>query len=259
MPDEKPTDETDVDSEVVDNVPSTPSSPVLGLVVVAVLLLVLYILFFSNFVSVLGLGTRVEAIFSSTAVLIVFYVVILIVSYSYKGQLEAAHEVAYSQHYAATDSIPRNFAKWILPVASILVVLLAQVIAVPEAESATVRYELAFATARALILLMIGMELSYFLQEHAPESRWPILVTASLILDFVSYFLLTAGHGAEPAANDEAVLTRALYVFLLGVASFLSSYYTVVQGRIADDVLGGDLGKVMAKESEVVPENRTGC
>ncbi len=250
MPEEKLTDESaDVVDEVEATETDTASSAAAGFLVLCVIGLVVYLSFFSDVLLVLGLGTKAEAIYSTTAVLIVFYGVILVKSYSYKQQLESDYEEVYSQYYSTMDSVPRSFAKWILPAASILLVLSAQVITAPEAETVAVRYELSFAATRALILLMIGMELSFFLQEHAPKSRWPVLVTASLILDFVSYFLLTAGHGPTPMEDGEAASTRALYVIFLGLASFLSSYYTITQGRTADEILGRELRKVFGDES----------
>ena len=230
---------SEVDTGAEDETATTQVSVVPVLFVFLVLFGGVYIIFFSDFLSVLSLRTKPGAIYTSTAVLVVFYGIILVASYAYKVQLEGLYKAAYEQHNTVIHAIPRHFAKWVLPIASILLVLVAQVITIPDSPDNTVvvSYEIAFVTARSLILLMIGMELAYFVQERAPGNRWPVLVTVSLILDFVSYFLLVAGHGPTSAVDAAAVSPRTLFVFLLGVSSFVSSYYTITQGRIADDVL----------------------
>ena len=100
-----------------------------------------------------------------------------------------------------------------------------------------ISYRLAFALAVSLMLLMIGMELSYLSQEHQPEHRWSVLVLASLILDFASYFILIVGFSAPDQAGSIHEM-KSTFTFTLGVASLVSSYFAITQARITDEVLG---------------------
>ena len=97
-------------------------------------------------------------------------------------------------------------------------------------------YRLSFTIATALILLMIGMELSYAAQEHQEGHRWIVLIMTSLILDFASYLMLFIGLApSRLAANVGSI--APLYVLTLGAASLFSSYFTVTQARITDEFL----------------------
>ena len=107
----------------------------------------------------------------------------------------------------------------------------------PASDDNDISYRLAFALAVSLMLLMIGMELSYLSQEHQPEHRWSVLVLASLILDFASYFILIAGFSA-PDLSRPIHEMKSTFTFTLGVASLISSYFAITQARITDEVLG---------------------
>ena len=101
-------------------------------------------------------------------------------------------------------------------------------------------YMLAFTFSTAAVLLMIGMELSYSAQEHQGDHRWLVLVTASLILDFISYFVLIVGlqEPQPPTAESSIGAAKVVYTALLGAASLASSYFTIAQARTTDEVLG---------------------
>ena len=104
-----------------------------------------------------------------------------------------------------------------------------------------IRYSLSFTISVTLILLMIGMELSYMAQEHRREHKWAVLVLTSLILDFVSYLILIVGLKA-PSTHDNVHEMMALYTLFLGCASAFSSFFTVTQARISDEVLNRQQG-----------------
>ena len=101
-------------------------------------------------------------------------------------------------------------------------------------------YMLAFTFATAAVLLMIGMELSYSAQEHQGDHRWLVLVTASLILDFIAYFVLIVGlQEPQPTAAESTIgAAKVVYTALLGISSLASSYFTIAQTRTADEALG---------------------
>lgn len=96
-------------------------------------------------------------------------------------------------------------------------------------------YMLAFTFSTSAVLLMIGMELAYTAQEH-PGHSWSVLVTASLILDFISYLILVVGL-EKPGKTVEIEIIQIWFTFLLGLASLVSSYYTIAQARMTDEVL----------------------
>ena len=100
-------------------------------------------------------------------------------------------------------------------------------------------YLLAFVFSTSVVLLMIGTEMAYIAQSHHEGHRWLVIVTASLFVDFLSYFLLTNGLRA-PLSNEPSVVPGLtnLFTFLLGLFSGVSSYYTITKARMADEVLG---------------------
>lgn len=76
----------------------------------------------------------------------------------------------------------------------------------------------------------------YVSQSYHGGHRWIVLVTASLFVDFLSYFLLISGFRA-PSFNEPSVvpITKIAFVFLLGLFSVISSYYTITRARMADE------------------------
>ena len=99
-------------------------------------------------------------------------------------------------------------------------------------------YLLVFAFSTSVVLLMIGTEMAYIAQSHHGDHRWLVIVTASLFVDFLSYFLLINGLRA-PLPNEPSVVPVAknTFTFLLGLFSGVSSYYTITRARMADEVL----------------------
>lgn len=229
-----------------------------------------YSLYFGAYLSPANFNNRSGVLYLSTVVLVILYGIVLLASYIYKIQLQRKHSDQYSQYREQTPQIPKLFAVWVLPIASILLVLAAQITVIPKEDSkpneavatsemtsqtdkkvldlntvlntvsdnqgTDIPYVMAFTFATAAILLMIGMELSYSAQRHQKGHRWLVLVTTSLILDFASYFILIAGFQA-PVLGGRADEVRALYAFLLGAGSLISSYFTITQARITDEVL----------------------
>ena len=225
-----------------------------------------YLLYSGAYLSPANFNNRSGVLYLSTVVLVILYGIVLLASYIYKIQLQRKHSDQYSQYREQTPQIPKLFAVWVLPIASILLVLAAQITVIPKEEpkfnvavatsektsqtghkvldsimvsdnrGTDIPYLIAFTFATAAILLMIGMELSYSAQKHQKGHRWLVLVTTSLILDFASYFILIAGF-QSPVLGGRVDEVRALYVFLLGAGSLISSYFTITQARITDEVL----------------------
>lgn len=210
----------------------------------------LTILYYREYFSVFSFKTRTEALYLSTVVLVLFYAAIIIASYWYSLVLRQQHETEYVQYRERIDRIPKLLGTWFLPLASILLVLGTQVASIPSQDNVAlgqIHYFLAFNAARLAILLMIGMELSYTAQEHYGNHRWPVLITASLVLDFVSYTLMIIGlkeptfdapTGSAVALASAVESEKAFYVAVLGLASLCSSYFTIVKARETDEVLG---------------------
>ena len=160
-------------------------------------------------------------IYLFTGVLVVAYFVVLLASFLYADHLSKKYNIKYNEYKERhkEHNIPRIFTRWILPVISILLVLVSQVVVLSNSGSAQSSssivvegeaeiqtdgietqghnlYSLIFVMSTALVLLMIGMELAYTAQERQEGHRWLALVTVSLILDFVSYILLISGFEA---------------------------------------------------------------
>ena len=235
----------------------------IGILFFALLLIAIgYFMYSVKYFSHLNLSERSGILYLSTVVLVILYITVFVASYIYRMQLMQKYEEEYTNHRKRTQQIPKLFSVWILPIISILLVLAAQIATVPEkpvqsdvivseqllssapstesSQSSTtevhIPYLLAFTVATSLILLMIGMELSYCAQEHPSEHRWFVLIIASMILDFVSYFILMVGLEA-PRTGVYVHEMKAIYTFILGIASLMSSYFTITQARITDEVL----------------------
>lgn len=218
----------------------------LAIVVTLAVLVVFRILYGWGYFSTLGLKTPPEALYLSTVVLVLFYGAIFVASCLYRYQLRKQYKAEHAQYRIHTDGIPKILATWFLPLASILLVLSTQVASIQNMPMDTpdLRYTLTFNATRSIILLMVGMELSYFVQEHHGAHRWWVLITASLLLDFVSYIIMIVGLGDLNLLKNRIQGERsdknleALYMAVLGFASLWSSYFTIVQARQADEVFG---------------------
>lgn len=193
--------------------------------------------------------TPLGLLYLFTLVLVIAYGLVLTGSALYNKRLRSEFPRKYRLHNKRLTRVPRFFAGWFLPCISIFLILAGEVVfiqTVPKSESGSVLYDFIITLSRAIILIMVGMELQYTAQEHWTESRWQVLITVSLVLDFVSFFLLTAAYasmGASTAINNVDVTPSVyalLFALLLGLASLVSSYYTVTQARHADEALAND-------------------
>lgn len=240
----------------------------LGLLAVGVFLV--FFLYGKDYFDNLGTTSRQEVLFLSTFVLVVLYGIVFTLSFIYRLLLRAKYEEAFASYNPKIHQIPRVFSVWILPIISILLVIAAQIVTLPtdstpevataqqsdavaeqthaqqddESDSSNhhkIRYSLSFTISVTLILLMIGMELSYMAQEHRREHKWAVLVLTSLILDFVSYLILIVGL-KPPWMHDDVHEMMAFYTLVLGGASAFSSFFTVTQARISDEVLNRQQG-----------------
>ena len=135
--------------------------------------------------------------------LTVLYFGVWFASYVYMTRLKEFHATEYQLFHNEMHKIPRFFSTWILPVISILLVVVTQlVVLTSDPVSSTIQigdlafttfkdvYSLVYTFSVAAVLIMVGMELSYYAQRHAVEHQWLVLVTVSLILDFVAYIIL---------------------------------------------------------------------
>lgn len=204
----------------------------------------------SNFFRALTIRSTPGVLLVFTLFLSLLYASILYASIVYRWQLIALHRVGFGRYLEKEmdHKTPKLFSVWVLPIISILLVLAAQIIAFHVQGGGTassgdsspdnnIPYMLAFTFATSVVLLMIGMELSYMAQDHSNNNRWIVLVTASLILDFISYFVLVVGLGKPDLAAPSVGSAKAIFTFLLGAASLVSSYFTIAQARMWDEVL----------------------
>ena len=214
-------------------------------------------------------------VYLSTVFLLILYTIVLGASVVYRYQVMYKYKEEFDEEKKMSRSDLRRltsiFAIFFLPFVSILLVITAQIISVDntaknnasnpsnteraepsspavqssgKSESADSKknedlpYRLAFYFSSSVIVLLIGMEVSYSVQEHSEGHQWPVLVMASLILDFISYFLIVAGHQRPGAVEIPNITEKACFTFLLGLGSMISSYYTVAYARITDETLG---------------------
>lgn len=199
-----------------------------------------------GFAGSLTLASRSGIVNLSTISLFVLYALVLSVSVIYKYQVKHKYREVYdADNKVSKENLRRmtgNFATLFLPFVSILLVLSAQIIVLPtdvtQESNSNLPYILSFYFSSSVILLMIGMEVSYSVQEHSEGHHWPVLVMASLILDFISYFVIVVGHERPGMSINEIPPEKVLFTFLLGLGSLISSYYTVTQARITDEILG---------------------
>lgn len=236
---------------------------------VLILIFLGYFLYFGVFG--LNFNSKRGVLHLSAVFLLIFYGVVFCASIIYRGRLRKIHSDQYSRYKKQQESlIPKLFSSGFLPIASILLVLAVQITVIPNNETVSskdssnektasnesantsnsntgsdsrdihIPYIIAFTFATSAILLMIGMELSYSAQKHQKGHRWSVLVTTSLILDFVSYLILIVGFQA-PATSSSVDNLKAFYVFILGAGSLGSSFFTVTQARTTDEVLGSNI------------------
>lgn len=189
----------------------------------------------------LSFQSKRNTVHNGAVLLTIGYCIILFCSYLYRSNL--AEEI-YKNEYENYDkiikekgqSIPKFLSVYILPIISIVLVLVTHA-TMSEHDGQDMTYFLSHTFATSIVLLMIGIELAYAAQEHQREHRWIVLVTVSLVLDFVSYVLLISVKIPGPNGDGMAGDGMAGYVFLLGLLSAVSSYYTVAQARRTDEIL----------------------
>ena len=190
--------------------------------------------------------------------LTVLYFGVWFASYIYMMRLKEVHEAAYKRFQNEMHSVPRFFSTWILPIISILLVVVTQLvllafdpipieIEIGDATFSTYRdiYSLVYTFSVSAVLIMIGMELSYYAQRHPAEHRWSVLVTVSMILDFVAYIILVLClndliihvHPNEPSLEVPVSLQTVTFALMLGLASLGSSYFTITQARIWNEII----------------------
>ena len=227
---------------------------VLSLRNIALLFIFLGLITLSGFVYLsysnsLTLASRSGVVYLSTISLFILYALVLSVSVIHKYQVRHKFRENYDEHNKFSKEILRRmtdiFATLFLPFVSILLVLSTQIIKLPTDGTSVVPeiyenlpYMLSFYFSSSVILLMIGMEVSYSVQEHSEGHQWPVLVMASLILDFISYFIIVVGYERPQTGDNVIPGEKVLFTFLLGTGSLISSYYTVTQARITDEILG---------------------
>ena len=207
-------------------------------------------------------GTPQHTLFFTTSILILAYAAMFLVSWSYQGVLRRQNAEAFRAYTSFLDRIPKRLSTYVFPLASIVLVMAVQVVSLQEGaiRGTELGYSLAHNFTRVILLVMIGMELAYSAQEHYGDHRWWVLVTVSLLLDFVSYIILiaavsppdlspvpapTAAATAVPAPTPAPTATatavpltfQVWFIFFLGFASLISSYFTITRARIADEVL----------------------
>lgn len=190
----------------------------------------------------LNINERSGVLYLFSVVLSLLFGFVFIASFVYRIQLIDQHQDSYLRHQskAKKHRTPKFFSVWILPLISIFLVVTAKIVA--PADHMNFPYMIAFTFATSVIVLMIGMELSYLAQDHSGDHRWLVLITASLILDFVSFFVLVVGvdgsYGSATASTtDLDANAKVFYTFMLGTASMVSSYFTIVQARMWDEAL----------------------